>query len=91
MVTLRLNIGECVAAAYTSVSIPSATKILMFDRDSETISFITTNYPDWVVKGNAVHLNAAVASNNAAKSTEINSEKLISQTLAYATELERIV
>jgi len=31
--TVRINIGECVAAAYIQLTIAAATKILMFDND----------------------------------------------------------
>lgn len=29
--TVRINIGECAAAAYTTLTLAAATKILMFD------------------------------------------------------------
>jgi hypothetical protein len=32
--TVRLNIGECLAAAYTQILIPSACKLLMFNKDN---------------------------------------------------------
>ena len=85
--TVRINIGECAAASYTSLTVAEATKILMFATEKETIEFIKTNYPGWVITGNNVSLQGT----KTAKSNEIPSLKLISQTLTYATELERIV
>ena len=85
--TVRINIGECAAASYTSLSVTEATQILMFGSEKETVEFIQTSYPDWTVSGNTVSLQGS----KVAKSHEIPSLKLISQTLSYATELERIV
>jgi len=85
--TVRLNIGECVAASYTSMKISSATKILMFSNDGDTKQFIQDNYADWKIEGETIVLGG----NKVVKSEEIQSMKLIAQTLSYATELERIV
>ena len=85
--TVRVNIGECAAASYHTLTIEAATSILMFSSGQETESFISEHYPDWTCTGNVVNLR----SSKAAKSDEIPSLKLISQNLSYATELERIV
>jgi hypothetical protein len=53
----------------------------------ETLSFIATYYPDWKVNGSQIELRGV----KGPKSEEIPAMKLISQTLSYATELERIV
>lgn len=37
--TVRINIGECAAAAYTNLSIVAATQLLMFD-NQEVIIFL---------------------------------------------------
>lgn len=84
---MRLNIGDCLGSAYSTLKISSATKILMFQRNEETLEFIADNYPDWKVAGDALYLEEGKTT----KSDEIPSMKLISQTLSYATELERIV
>jgi 26S proteasome regulatory subunit N12 len=86
--TVRINIGDCVSSAYSSLKVSSATKILMFQRDNETLDFIASNYPDWRVSTDGViYLNET----KTVKSDEIPSMKLIAQTLSYATEMERIV
>jgi hypothetical protein len=48
--TVRINIGECVAAAYSSLTLQAATKILMFDTEevspppsSSTTSFSSSS------------------------------------------------
>ncbi len=35
--TVRINIGECAAAAYASITLAAATKILMFDNQEVCI------------------------------------------------------
>jgi hypothetical protein len=85
--TVRVNIGECAAASYNTLSLEAATKILMFSSGQETINFVQENYPDWTCINNVFSLKAAAAH----RSDEIPSLKLISQNLTYATELERIV
>jgi len=85
--TVRVNIGECAAASYNTLSLEAATKILMFSSGQETINFVQENYPDWTCTNNVFSLKAAAAH----RSDEIPSLKLISQNLTYATELERIV
>lgn len=86
-ITVRTNIGECAAAAYKTLSVSAASDILMFSTKEETLQFIAENYPHWVVNGNTIDL-CSVRTN---KSEEIPSQKIISQTLKYASELERIV
>ena len=85
--TVRTNIAECAAASYSTLSIQGATQILMFNNDKDTTTFIQEEYPDWVVTGNDIDLRAT----KHAKSEEIASQRIIQQTLGYATELERIV
>ena len=85
--TVRINIGDCAAASYSKLSIDAAKSVLMFSSKEETLAFIQEEYPDWTVTDNEIDLRAT----KVAKSEEINSQKLISQTLGYATELERIV
>lgn len=85
--TVRVNIGECAAASYTTLTVEAATQILMFTSGKETLDFVAEYYPDWACTGNVISLRAAPS----LKSDEIPSLKLISQNLTYATELERIV
>lgn len=85
--TVRINIGECVAASYQTLSLKAATKILMFEKEEETLAFFTDYYPTWIISNGIISL----IENKTQKSDEIPSLKLISQNLSYATELERIV
>ncbi len=54
----------------------------------ETIDFINYSYPAWRIEGHRINIQNDL---KGAKSEEIPSMKLISNTLSYATELERIV
>jgi hypothetical protein len=51
------------------------------------MAFMQENYPHWEINGDVITLCAVKIS----KSEEIPAMKLISQTLSYASELERIV
>jgi 26S proteasome regulatory subunit N12 len=88
--TVRINIGECAAAAYKSITIAAITEVLMFDREEETLEFMADFYPTWDVDAmqGVVTLSG---SKGASKADEMPSLKLINQNLSYATELERIV
>lgn len=85
--TVRMNIGDCAAASYSTLTTIAATKILMFASEKETLQFISQYYPDWSVHSGLINLRAT----KSLKSEEIPSLKVISQSLTYATELERIV
>lgn len=87
--TVRLNIAECAAAAYSTLTVKGATEVLMFNSEEDTLSFISEAYPDWVIDTmlNTIDLRASKTS----KKDEIASVQLIQQTLGYATEMERIV
>jgi len=90
MKTVRINIGDGITAAYRNLSIPTATKLLMFQTDEETLAFIEENYPTWLVD---LSTKLIIIQNKAVevKSEEIPSLKLINQQLTYASEIERIV
>ncbi len=91
MRTVRLNIAECASAAYQTLSVTAATKLLMFHSAEETKAFIAENQPDWLVGEDGV-INLGKQRNMAAVRVEsIPSLKLIQQQLTYASELERIV
>lgn len=85
--TVRINITECLAASSTSINVQSATNILMFNSMDETKQYLSAYCPTWVISGD----NIQVPLSKALKSEGIPSLKIISQTLTYATELERIV
>lgn len=85
--TVRVNIGDCISAAYTNITLAAATQMLMFNKNQETKDFVADFYPDWTIEKDVIYPTGA----KAAKSDEIPSLRLISQNLSYATEMERIV
>ena len=87
MDTVRGTIAECAEAAYDSLSMAAARDMLMLDSDADLRAFITRVHPDWSVEGERIVFD----STNEPKSEKIPSLRLISESLTYATELERIV
>ena len=53
----------------------------------ETVAFIGAKYPQWSVSGDKIEFRV----HKVTKADDIPAERLISQTLTYATELERII
>jgi 26S proteasome regulatory subunit N12 len=91
--TVRLNICECVLAAYHSLTPRAAMQMLMFTSLEETAEFFGDHYPELEVTAATQTIDLRLQGHPAAaqKSDAVPSLKLIHQTLAYATELERIV
>lgn len=85
---VRDSIAECSEAAYKSLAISEAQKLMIFSTEQQLMSYIKVKKPDWnVTDGNIVFQNVM----KAVSSQDIPSLKLISETLLYANELERIV
>ena len=59
---------------------------MFFDDSGKLTKYIAENKPDWEVKDGRILFKAAEA-----QKLDIPSLKLISQSLSYANELERIV
>lgn len=94
--TVRLNICECVLAAYHSLTPQAAMQILMFPSQEDTLEFFNDHYPELQVTAATETIDFRLQQSQQAggggnKSDEVPSLKLIHQTLSYATELERIV
>ena len=85
--TVRGSITECAQAAYSSLSLDSAQEMLMLDTRAELKDFIT--HQGWVASGETISFHAQ--EDTMVKSALVPSERLLSESLAYATELERIV
>eukprot|EP01041_Mallomonas_annulata_P011590 gene11590-24262_t len=84
--TVRINIAECIASSYRSLTITAAKDILMFTSNEETRDFIADQHPDWNIQNDIIELRQSKIS----KSDGIPAMKLALQNLSYATELERI-
>lgn len=99
METVRINVAECIQAAYKSLTLRAAMQLMMFNVQdgaaaAEALSFIQKSFPHWtVVRGadadsTTIEFTPKVAST---ASEEIPSHKIMHQVLTYAAELERIV
>lgn len=84
MVTLREEIGACCEKAYVSLPIPDAQRILFLKTPAELHDYIQTH--NWTIEGDKVFFPKAEKVSNS-----VDPNKLISQTLEYALELEKIV
>jgi len=87
--TVRMNIAECAELAYVSLTPASAKEVLMFQSVAEASSFISRNCPGWTLQGDKYLLKPTTE--KVFRAEDISSHTLISQSLAYATELDRIV
>lgn len=85
--TVRGSIAECAQAAYSSLTLGSAQEMLMLDTRAELTEFIS--HQGWAVNGDTICFQAQ--EDAMVKSAEVPSVRLLSESLAYATELERIV
>lgn len=85
--TVRAAVAECAAVAYGSLSLAAAQQLLLLDSRADLLAFIANDHADWVVEGETITFAPAAGS----KSAEVQSMRLISEALNYATELERIV
>lgn len=85
--TVRSSVAECASVSYPSLTVKAFQDILMLPSLEETTSFLTSHFPTWIIKNDAIEFEKP----KSLKSDGISSGRIILQTLAYATELERIV
>ena len=83
--TVRDSVAECAQAAYNCLSLAAAQNMLMIESRAELMEFIAQK--EWIVEGDTIAFQPA----SSARSAEVPSMRLLSESLAYATELERIV
>eukprot|EP01009_Symbiontida_sp_KSa7_P000155 NODE_1034_length_691_cov_862.845794_g804_i0.p1 GENE.NODE_1034_length_691_cov_862.845794_g804_i0~~NODE_1034_length_691_cov_862.845794_g804_i0.p1 ORF type:complete len:215 (+),score=70.30 NODE_1034_length_691_cov_862.845794_g804_i0:30-647(+) len=87
--TVRSEIADCVSKAYRELTLADATKLLMFQDQSETRAFVQAQ--QWPVKGDIVTFEA-YAEKEEAKAAKIPCFEVgFTQQLEYAHEMERIV
>mmetsp|Transcript_50458 Transcript_50458/g.68605 ORF Transcript_50458/g.68605 Transcript_50458/m.68605 type:complete len:261 (-) Transcript_50458:458-1240(-) len=86
--TVRDFIAECTEVAYTSLSMDAARQMMMLDSKADLENFIHDAHDNWVVDGQTIRFKVSA---NTSKSSDLPSTRIITETLAYATELERIV
>lgn len=85
--TVRDTIAECAEVSYESLSLDAAREMMMFDSADDLVRFIQTSHSEWRVADSRIYFEAAQQQ----RGREIPSVRLLTENLAYATELERIV
>jgi 26S proteasome regulatory subunit N12 len=86
--TVRDEIAGCSEKGYDYLSISDAKQMIMFSSDQELQQYIAEEHPEWDVKNGSVFFQKAKESQPC---KEIPAAPVITQTLGYARELERIV
>lgn len=83
---VRGEIAACSASSYTSLPVAAAQRMMLFDSEEELRRFVATSQPEWSIENGVISFNQ-----KAAAAASVPAKELISNTLGYATELERIV
>ena len=86
--TVRDSIADCVEVTYKSLKLTDAVTMMKLDSVEELQEYVQDKRDDWIVEGDMLTFQPLPVGSKAA---DIPSMKLISQSLSYATELERIV
>jgi len=93
--TVRDSIADCMEVSYKDMSLGEAMKMMKFETVEELRTYIQEVRDDWIVDSGSDKLvfqaSASASSGPPQQSSDIPSMKLISQSLTYATEMERIV
>jgi 26S proteasome regulatory subunit N12 len=86
--TVRISIAECAEVAYRSMSLDAAMKMMKFDNERQLREYIEENNEDWEIEGSSIVFQAPIVGRRA---EDIPSMNLVSQSIGYAGEMERIV
>ncbi|PHU28111.1 26S proteasome non-ATPase regulatory subunit 8 -like protein A [Capsicum chinense] len=82
------EIAGCSEKAYDRLSTSDARQMLLFSSDKELLQYVEQEHPEWEIKGGFIIFQKV---KDSVPCKEIPSLQLITQTLSYARELERIV
>jgi 26S proteasome regulatory subunit N12 len=86
--TVRDSIADCVEVSYKTMKVADAMTMMKFDSQQELLDYVEECRDDWIVQGDTLCFQPPPSGS---KASDIPSMKLISQSLSYATEMERIV
>jgi len=86
--TVRDSIADCLEVSYKEMKIEDAMKMMKFDSSQQLMEYVEECRDDWIVEGKSICFQPPALGN---KASDIPSMKLISQSLTYATEMERII
>ena len=88
MQTVRDSIADCVEVSYKTMKIADAMTMMKFDTQQALMDYVQECRDDWIVEGGTLCFQPPPMGS---KASDIPSMKLITQSLSYATEMERIV
>lgn len=86
--TVRDNIADCIEVSYKTLDLGDAARMMKFSNASELEEYITACRDDWIVEGGILTFEPLSTTATAA---DIPSMEYITQSLTYASEMERIV
>jgi 26S proteasome regulatory subunit N12 len=86
--TVRDSIADCVEVSYKTMKISDAMTMMKFESHQELLEYVKECCDDWIVAGDTLCFQPPPSGS---KASDIPSMKLISQSLSYATEMERII
>lgn len=88
LLTVRDSIADCMEVSYQSVKLKDAMTMMKFSSLQELKDYMQEARDDWIVEGDSLCFQPPPTGS---KASDIPSLALISQSLSYATELERII
>jgi len=88
MLTVRDSIARCLESSFRTLSLPAAQDMLGFDTMEELKEYMEELHQDWIVEDGELCFQPPPLGRQA---SDVPSMKLLTQSLTYATELERIV
>ena len=86
--TVRDSIADCIEVSYKTLKVQDAMIMMKFDTSDQMRVYIEECRDDWLIDDDLLCFQPPVVGS---KASDIPSMKLITQSLTYATELERIV
>lgn len=86
--TVRDSIADCIEVSYPSLKLTDCASMMKFDGVAELQEYMQEYRDDWMVQDDKLTFQPAPT---AATAEDIPSMQWIQQSLAYATEMERIV
>jgi 26S proteasome regulatory subunit N12 len=86
--TVRDAIADCVEVSYQNMKIQDAMTMMKFASKEELLEYVQEARDDWIVNSDTLEFQPPPTKRQA---SDIPNKSLISQSLAYATELERII
>jgi len=86
--TVRDSIADCIEVSYKAMKISDVMTMMKFETQNDLMEYVEECRDDWILESQTLCFQPPPMGS---KASDIPSMKLISQSLTYATEMERIV